>query len=74
MKLTKENNKQEIMKPPNLKDTSNLSRYPVGEWFAAGAYPIHPSATARLYRLGLLKRRPVHDMKLSRTWDYFRER
>jgi hypothetical protein len=42
-----------------LKDTNLLSRFPVGKWFAAGAYSIHGAKVARLYRLGLLDRRPL---------------
>jgi hypothetical protein len=57
---------------PTLKDMSLLSKFPVGKWFAAGAYGIHGSRLSRLYRLGLLDRRPPLDSKMARTWDYFR--
>jgi hypothetical protein len=63
------------MKPATLKDTSILAKLPVGKWFAAGSIgAVHPSQIARLHRLGWLQRRPVHDPKLSRTWDYLRPR
>jgi hypothetical protein len=57
-----------------LKDTDLLNRFPVGRWFAAGAYSVHGAKLARLYRLGLLERRPPIDSKLARTWDYLRPR
>lgn len=63
------------MKPATLKDTSILAKLPVGQWFAAGSIgACHPAQIARLHRLGWLERRPVHDFKLSRTWDYLRPR
>lgn len=57
-----------------LKDTDLLNRFPVGRWFAAGAYSVHGAKLARLHRLGLLERRAPLDPKMSRTWDYFRPR
>lgn len=61
------------MKPATLNDMSELNRLPVGQWFAAGAYPVHPSKVARLYRLGYLKRKLAR-FGMCRTWDYYRER
>jgi len=60
------------MKPATLNDMDNLAKLPVGEWFAAGAYSIHHSKVARLYRLGYLKRRV--SVGFCRTWDYYRPR
>lgn len=57
-----------------LKDTDFLSRLPVGRWFAAGEYNIHGAKLARLHRLGLLQRKPPTDLKMARTWDYYRPR
>lgn len=57
-----------------LKDTDLLSRLPVGRWFAAGEYGIHGAKLARLHRLGLLDRRITADLRLARTWDYYRPR
>ncbi len=63
-----------MSKKITLKDTDLLNRFPVGKWFAAGAYSVHGAKVARLFRLGLLERRMAGDLKLGRTWDYLRPR
>ena len=51
-----------------------LDRLPVGKWFAAGAVSVHSAKLGRLFRLGLLRRRPCPaGLAVSRRWDYLKE-
>lgn len=52
------------------KDLELLARMPIGQWVRSGAFSVHTSKMPRLFRLGLVERRPGGYAR----WEYKRNR